>query len=165
VTPSRLPRRVTGVFLLALVFVFGLLWLSQIATAAMSGVRPQALVDAGWPTSPIYVLDLAFVLPLCAVTGVGLLRRRGDSLGAIPLLVFASLIAVGILSISLFASVDGQSLDGMQIAIFVVVATASALLAWLGLTPKRSPAADSRGLHPAQTASSTKNTSKTCVDF
>ena len=130
------PRRVTGVFLLCVASLFGLLWLSQIATAAVSGIRPQALIDAGWPNNPIYVLDLAFVLPLSAVTGLRLVRGRPANRVAIPLLVFTSLLATGVLSITAFAWSSGQPLEAFQAAIFIVVTIVSLALAWLGLRPR-----------------------------
>ncbi len=128
-----LPRRTTGVFLLLIALIFGLLWLSQMAAAGLTGVRPQALVDAGWPNSPIYVLDLAFVLPLCVVTGVRLLTGRAALRIAIPLLVFTPLLSAGVLSITAFAALAGQPLDVLQGAVFVVVTTVGVVLAWLGL--------------------------------
>ena len=127
---ARLPRRATGIFLLALAVAFAFLWLSQIGTAVASGVRPQALIEAGWPTSPIYVLDLAFVLPLCALTGVRLLTGRpGAARFAVPLLVFAPVFAIGILSLTAFAAADGQPLEVVQVGIFLVVTVVGAALA------------------------------------
>jgi hypothetical protein len=142
----RLRRRAAGVFLLVIAALFTLLWLSQIASAALTGVLPQALIDAGWPTSPIYVLDLAFVLPLCALTGVRLLRDRvGAARLAVPLLVFATLLSAGVLSISAFAAFDGQPLEVVQVAIFAVVTVAAAALALSALIPRRRPSATSSG--------------------
>ena len=112
----------------------------------MSGVRPQALIDAGWPTSPIYVLDLAFVLPMCAVTGVRLLSGRpGAARLAVPLLVFTPLLTLGVLSISVFAAVDGQPLEAVQVAIFAVTTVIGAALALTALDPRPSPSASSSG--------------------
>jgi hypothetical protein len=129
-----LPRRTTGLFLLLIAATFGLLWLSQIATAALTGLRPQALVDAGWPTSPIYVLDLAFVLPLCVATGIRLIGGQPASRLALPLLVFTPLLSLGVLSISALAIAAGQPFEVVQVALFIVVTGVSVALAWLGLS-------------------------------
>jgi hypothetical protein len=140
----HLHRRATGFFLLAIATLFGLLWLSQIASAAMTGVLPQALIDAGWPTNPIYVLDLAFLLPLCALTGVRLLTHRpGAARLAVPLLVFAPLLSLGVLSISAFAAADGQPLEVVQAAIFVVTTVVGAALAFTALVPRTRHSASS----------------------
>ena len=136
---SHLRRRAAGNFLLVIAAPFGLLWLSQIASAALTGVLPQALVDAGWPTSPIYVLDLAFLLPLCALTGVRLLTNRTTAARlAVPLLVFTPLLSVGILSISAFAAVNGQPLEAVQVGIFVAATLIGAALALTALVPRAS---------------------------
>lgn len=141
---AQLRRRATGVFLLAIATLFGLLWISQIGTAALTGGRPQALIDAGWPTSPIYVLDLAFLLPLCALTGSRLLRHRPGAVRfAVPLLVFTPLLSLGVLSISAFAVLDGQPLEIVQVAIFVVTTVVGAALASIALVPRPGPSASS----------------------
>jgi hypothetical protein len=98
---GRLPRRATGIFLIAIALCFAVLWLGQIAGATVTGVRPQALIDAGWPTSPIYVLDLGFVLPVCALSGMRLLRGRpGGARLAVPILVFVPVFSLGILALT-----------------------------------------------------------------
>jgi hypothetical protein len=138
---DRLPRRATGVLLVFVAVIFGLLWLGQMAQAAVTGTRPQALIEAGWPNNPIYVLDLAFVVPLCVATGVGLLtgrRRWPGTRFALPLLVFVALLALSILSLTGFAIAGGQSFEIVQVAIFVVATVVGATLAWLTLRPRSS---------------------------
>ncbi len=136
---SGVPRRAAGWFLVLTAVTFGLLWLGQIGQAAFTGTRPQALIDAGWPNNPVYVLDLAFVPPLCFVTGISLLGARLAWPGVrlvLPLLVFIPLLAVGIVILTLFAAADGQPIEMIQSVIFVVLTVVSATLAWFGL---RSP--------------------------
>jgi hypothetical protein len=135
---DHLRRRATGIFLLVIAVIFALLWLGQIGSAAITGQQPQALRDAGWPTSPIYVLDLAFLIPLSAVTGIRLLTGRPGALRyAVPLLVFIPILTLGVLSISLFAALDGQPFDFVVAGIFVVTTVLGGLLAWLALDPRR----------------------------
>ena len=71
----RLPRRTAGGFLIAVVALFALLWLGQIAGAITSGQLPASISDLNLPTNAVYALDLAFALPLLAVAGVWLIRR------------------------------------------------------------------------------------------
>ena len=52
---------------------------------------------------------------------------------AVPLLVFAPLLALGILSITPFAAADGQELELAQVGIFVVVSATGTALAWRAL--------------------------------
>ena len=74
---ERLNRRAAGGLLVGVGAMFGLLWLGQIATVATTGVLPPDLVKADISSNPVYALDLAFFLPLCALAGIGLLRRNG----------------------------------------------------------------------------------------
>ena len=135
---DRLRRRATGIFLVVIALIFALLWLGQIGSAAITGQQPQALRDAGWPTSPIYVLDLAFLIPLSAVTGIRLLTGRPGALRyAVPLLVFIPILTLGVLSISLFAALDDQPFDFVVAGIVVVTTVLGGLLAWLALDPRR----------------------------
>jgi hypothetical protein len=70
-------RAVTFVawFLIVVVVLFGLLWLSEDVPALLSGVTPQGLIDLGLPTNPVHILDLAFFLPAVVITSVMLLKR------------------------------------------------------------------------------------------
>jgi hypothetical protein len=135
---DHLRRRPSGIFLLAIAVIFALLWLGQIGSAAITGQQPQALRDSGWPTSPIYVLDLAFLIPLSAVTGIRLLTGRPGALRyAVPLLVFIPVLTLGVLSITVFAALDGQPFDFVQAGIFVVTTVVAGLLAWLALNRRQ----------------------------
>lgn len=135
---GRLPRRTTAVFFLALALLFAVNWLGQISGSITSGHLPAELEAAGWPMNPVFVLDLAFVLPLMALTGIRLLThpRRGARV-AIPLLVFTPLLGLSILSMSLWAAVEGQALEPGVAAIFIAVTVVSATLAWITLSPSR----------------------------
>ena len=94
---ERLPRRVVGGVLIAVAILFGLLWLSQVASAAITGVVPADMERAGLVTNPVYALDLGLFLPLCIVAAVGLLRRSpGAALFALPMLLWLGLTSAGI---------------------------------------------------------------------
>jgi hypothetical protein len=83
---ERLNRRAAGGLLVGVGAMFGLLWLGQIATVATTGVLPPDLIKAEISSNPVYALDLAFFLPLCAIAGVGLLRRNSAAAFAFPML-------------------------------------------------------------------------------
>ena len=61
-----------------------------------TGILPPDLLKAGISTNPVYALDLAFFLPLCAIAGVGLLRRNGAAAYAFPMLVWVPLMGAGV---------------------------------------------------------------------
>jgi hypothetical protein len=113
------------------------------AGSVSSGQLPAALQDAGWPMNPVYVLDLGFVLPLLAATGIGLLfGRLGVERQAAVLLVFLPLLALSIVAMALGGAADGQSLEVVVLGIFAAVGLVGAALAWLAFEPGRPSAAD-----------------------
>jgi hypothetical protein len=78
-------RRFGGVFLILVAVAFGGLWLSAVIPSLVRGEPPAELEDAGLITNPVYVLDLAFVLPGILVAGVLLLRNRGPGAVLAPI--------------------------------------------------------------------------------
>jgi len=140
-TVPRLPRRISGVFLLATAALFALLWLGQIAASISSGERTPALVDLGLTTNPVWALDLAFALPAFAVAGVLLLRRVPMApLVALPLLVFASVMGASILVIFAFDGMAGAAVDPVPVALvglIVLIATALGIVGLVRPQPAR----------------------------
>ena len=147
---ERLNRRTAGGLLIGVAAMFGLLWLGQIATASMSGVLPVDLVKAGISTNPVYALDLAFFLPLCALAGIGLLRRNEAAAFALPMLIWVALMGAGVVGGFLLIAEAGD-----QIAVPVVVAigglsVASSILASVALVRPGSATRRARtATHPA----------------
>jgi hypothetical protein len=90
---------------------------------------PPDLARADLPTNPVYALDLAFFLPLCALAGVGLMRRDRAGGFALPMLIWVPLMSAGILGGFAFTAAAGED---VPLAVAVVVgglAVASAVLA------------------------------------
>jgi hypothetical protein len=132
----HLRRRATGTFLSLLALFFALNWLRQITGSIASGALPPDLAAAGWPMNPIYVLDLAFVLPLMALTGLRVLQGRpGGTRFAVPLLVSMPPLAVAIVAMSVSQALAGQALDPVLVGIFVVVSLMSGALVVAALAP------------------------------
>jgi len=75
-----------------------------------------------------------------ALAGVHLLTGRpGGVRLAVPMLVFAPLLALGILSIKAVAAADGQPLEVAQVVIFAAVTVIGAVLAGLTLDARVLP--------------------------
>jgi hypothetical protein len=130
---ERLNRRAAGGLLIGVAAMFGLLWLGQIATAATTGVLPPDLIKAGISSNPVYALDLAFFLPLCALAGIGLLRGNSAGAFAFPMLIWVALMGAGVVGGFFLMAVAGD-----QIAVPVVVAisglsVASSILAAIAI--------------------------------
>jgi hypothetical protein len=130
---ERLNRRAAGGLLIGVAAMFGLLWIGQIATASTTGILPPDLVRAGISSNPVYALDLGFFLPLCALAGIGLLRRNSAAAFAFPMLIWVALMGAGVVGGFLLMATAGD-----QIAVPVVVAisglsVASSILAAVAL--------------------------------
>lgn len=130
---ARLPRRTSAWFLIAVAVLFGLLWLSQIGAFTFTGQLPADLERTELPANPVYALDLALFLPLAAVAGLGLLRRRPTVAAyALPMLIWALLTSAGIVGGFLFAAMAG---DEVPIAVSIVVGGVGVLAAVLAAMP------------------------------
>jgi hypothetical protein len=131
-TVEGLSRRLSGALLIAVAVLFGLLWIGQIAAATSTGVPPADLARSGLPTNPVHALDLGFFLPLCAVAGLGLVRRRRAGALALAMLIWVPLMSAGILGGFAFAAVAG---DEVPLAVAVVVAGVGLLSGILAAVP------------------------------
>jgi hypothetical protein len=132
VVVDRLNRRAAGGLLIGVAAMFGLLWLGQIATVATTGVLPPDLIKANISSNPVYALDLGFFLPLCAIAGLGLLRRTGAAAFAFPMLVWVPLMGAGVLGgfILMAAAGDETALPvGAAITLLGVVSSILAAVA------------------------------------
>jgi hypothetical protein len=144
-----LRRRTTAGYLALLAVLFAVTWLRQLLGAAIAGV-PADLADINWPMNPIWVLDLALVLPLMALTAVRLWSRRGAGSVAVSLLVFSASLGVTILSMTGSMLIAGQTTDPAMVVLFAVVLLASGGLAGLALHPAPAPGtAESSGIATA----------------
>ena len=132
-----LNRRTAGGLLIGVAAMFSLLWLGQIATVAATGVLPPDLVKAGISSNPVYALDLAFFLPLCAIAGVGLMRRNGAAAFAFPMLVWVPLMGGGVVGgIVLMAAAGDQTAVPVAVVI-TVLGVVSSILATVALVRPR----------------------------
>ncbi len=144
---ERLHRRTAGGLLIGVAAMFGLLWLGQIATTSTTGVLPPDLIKAGISSNPVYALDLAFFLPLCALAGTGLLRRNSAAAFAFPMLIWVALMGAGVVGGFLLIAAAGD-----QIAVPVVVgitglSLGSSIVAALALVRSSSAPRLARTLH------------------
>src|SRR3954470_21006593 len=148
---GRLNRRAAGGLLIAVATMFGLLWLGQIASVATTGVLPADLVKVAISSNPVYALDLAFFLPLCAIAGFGLLRRNGAAAYAFPMLVWVPLMGAAVVGgIVLMAAAGDQTAVPVAIGI-AVLGTVSAILAAVAIVGPRATTRPARPTtRPAQ---------------
>jgi hypothetical protein len=116
------PVRAVSGFLLAVAALFFLAWMKDLIPATFGGPIPGAIVEAGIPTNPVYALDLAFLLPLCALAALWLLRGRawGYALAGL-LLTLTAPLALSIAASALFqGGTDPGSVAGAILPFAVV---------------------------------------------
>lgn len=129
VVTRRLLRRTTAVFLVAIAGLSVLQWSATILGAVASGTLPADVAEFGWATSPLYAIELAFVVPLMAVAGIGLLRRDAGGALTVPLLIFLALLGLGLVWEAVFVALGGTPFDpAMAIAGLLFLALPALLL-------------------------------------
>jgi len=137
---ADLNRRAAGGLLLGVGAMFGLLWLGQIATTTTSGALPPDLVKAGISTNPVYALDLAFFLPLCAIAGIGLLRRNTAAALAFPMLIWVALMGAGVVGGFVLMALAGDQIAVPVVVVITGLSVVSAILAGLAVGRSGAPA-------------------------
>ncbi|HKY51042.1 MAG TPA: hypothetical protein VJP45_07285 [Candidatus Limnocylindria bacterium] len=114
------PRWSTAGVLIGVGVLFALLWLSEIVPATVSGKVPASLETAGLVSNPVYVLDLALLLPATVIGGVLLLQGRAWGYVLAPiLLTVLFLLSLGIVAGFGVLAVRGET---APVAVAVVIA-------------------------------------------
>jgi hypothetical protein len=126
---ALLPTFGIGIYLITIAVAFAALWLADVLPAMLTGDVPGSLRGTMLPTNAVQVLDFGFTLPLCAVAGVWLTRRRpwGILLSG-AMLVFLVLEAVSVAVDQWF----GQRVDPL---VPTTVIVSFAVLAIVGAVP------------------------------
>lgn len=118
------PVRGTAWVLSAIAALFAALWLAEIVPATIDGTLPESLSEAGLRVNPVYVLDLAVLLPSLVMTGVFLLRGRPWGWVLAPVqLVALTLIALGIGSAMVVLAAREQAVAAPPVVIVGVIGT------------------------------------------
>jgi hypothetical protein len=148
---ERLNRGMAGWLLIGVAAMFGLLWLGQIASVATTGVLPPDLIKANISSNPVYALDLGFFLPLCAIAGVGLLRRNSAAAFAFPMLLWVPLMGAGVVGGMVLMAVAGDRTVVPVAVVITALSAVSSILAAVGVVRLRAGAAHFRPTtRPAQ---------------
>jgi hypothetical protein len=129
--PPPSVRKIAGYTSIAIGVLFGLLWLSELVPATLTGEVPQSVIDAGLWVNPIHVIDLAVLLPGFIVAGYWTLR--GQAAGQFfvgPLLVFSVLMGTSIVAAMIMMTVDGFANTVPPLVMVSVIVLASLFAAW-----------------------------------
>ncbi|WP_210481125.1 hypothetical protein [Naasia sp. SYSU D00948] len=118
--------------------LFGVLWLSEVIPATITGQAPSSLEVAGLIVNPIHVLDLSVVLPGMILIGVLALRGDGKGLSlVVPALVFSVLMGLSIIAAMVLIVAAGDP-SGLPPMVMVAVVVGTSLAAIVALE-RRSP--------------------------
>ena len=133
---SRLPRRVTGWFLVVTAALFALLWLAEITASISSGETAPSVAALGLVANPVWALDLAYALPFFAFAGVLLLRRHPLGwVAGMPALVFVVVMGLSILVIFAFDAAAGAVVPLPPVVLIITIVVVATVLAILGVMP------------------------------
>lgn len=127
---EKTPLKTVSIYLLAVALLVFLGWMKQILPALLTGQLPESIVLARTPSNPVFVLDLALLLPAFCLAAVWLWRRQpwGYILCGI-FLVKALTLTLAILSMSWFMyQTHMQGLDIVSTVIWIAIALASLVL-------------------------------------
>lgn len=148
----RTPVRWISVYLLLIAVFLGGMWITQSLRFVATGEVPPVIIDSEHPTSVVFALDLALLVPFLVVAAIWLWQHRpwGYVLGAI-LLVKGTAYPLALVAMSVFAHDAGipGAFDLMPLWVgFTVVSLVAAgfLFGNMGSTPRLAPAGEWRAL-------------------
>jgi len=123
--------KITGVYLIAIAFMFYVLWLLQVIPANIENIVPKEINDAGLLTNPVHVIDLAICLPGIFITGILLLRKHWFAYLLAPVILTFFVLMDSTICVLLFIA-GWKASEGVNIAMLLLALFSSALLiAWL----------------------------------
>lgn len=116
---EKLPVRFLGTFQLLIAFAIGMLWLGKIVPSLLNGAVPVGLEH--YTTLVIQGMDLGFVVPAAALSGILLIKRKpfGYLLSSVVILKgITMLTAISAMIISM--ALSGVEMNPVEIIIFPV---------------------------------------------
>ena len=147
-------RRVAGYTSITIGVLFGLLWLSELVPATLSGEVPRSVMDAGLWVNPIHVIDLAVLLPAFIVAGYLTLKGRASGQFFVgPLLVFSVLMGASIVAAMILMTVEGFQNTLPPLVMVSLIVLASLFAAWrylMSFSGLASPAGQARTEGPGE---------------
>lgn len=127
--------------------LFGLLWLSELVPALLTGQVPASLREAGLVVNPVHALDLSVVLPGVILTGVAALRGRDyGRFWIAPWLAFSSLMGASIVAAMALMMAAGYPASPVPLVMLTIVVAVSGWALWRYLAGIAAPATDLRTL-------------------
>lgn len=124
--------RMVSILLFGIGALFSLLWLSDIIPNLLAGTISQGLADTQLWVNPVHVLDLAFLLPGMIITSYLLWKEKVlGYLMAVPMLVFAATMGLGIIAMFALSAIQGMSFPlpaAIMVGTIILLSTAFSYL-------------------------------------
>jgi hypothetical protein len=126
---GRIPNRLAIAYLVGMGLFIAAGWLAEIVPATLDGTVPESVELAQVPTSVIYAMDLAVLLPAVIVVAVWLRSRRawGYVFTGVLLVKFATL-GLAVLAMEVRSAQTGVGGETGMMAVFAFITVASAVL-------------------------------------
>lgn len=126
---GRLPDRIYVGYLLGMALFIAAGWLGEIIPATLRGTVPEPIVRGAVPTSVIYVLDLAVLLPAVVLVALWIRRQRewGYAFVGVILVKLATL-GLAVLAMEYWLMQTGQGGSTGMMVVFGTITLASAVL-------------------------------------
>jgi hypothetical protein len=106
--PEPAARTAAGLTSITIGVLFGLLWLSELIPATLSGEVPQSVTDAGLWVNPVHVIDLAVLLPALIIAGWRTVQgKAAGEFFVVPLLTFSVLMGTSIVAAMVLMTIEG----------------------------------------------------------
>ena len=129
--PQPSARRVAGYTSITIGVLFGLLWLSELIPATLSGEAPQSVIDAGLWVNPVHVIDLSVLLPAFIIAGYLTLQGEASGLFFVgPLLVFSVLMGASIVAAMILMTSEAAENTLPPLVMVSLIVLASLFAAW-----------------------------------
>ena len=129
--PDRSSRELAGWTAIAIGVLFGLLWLSELIPATLSGTAPNSVSEAGLVVNPIHVIDLAVLLPGFIIAGYLTLNREAAGQFFVgPLLTFSALMGSSIVAAMILMAAEGSENTLLPSVMVSLIVLASLFAAW-----------------------------------
>lgn len=126
---KKIPIKTIGIFQIIIGILFYLIWGKAIISANINNNLTDIIKEWHVPTSAIYVIDMAFLLPLIIWSGLLIIKRKslGFLLSGINLIIILSM-SLGLIFSFLMNYFDGYSIKIIPFCIFILCCCISLFL-------------------------------------
>jgi len=126
---NNVPIKTVSRFFIIIAFLFYFVWLKEIIPSLITGETTQSVIENGFLTNPIHVLDIAFFLPALLITAILLLKDNKYGLLLAPiLLAFTIFMALAIIGMVFVMVLSGIPTDMSLMVIFIAITILGTLI-------------------------------------